>query len=140
MFSHDFAMRPQCGARQGDYISPPRVVIGSCPLSLLVHLAKPLPIGIGLPPLPHRAVMAALCVAGFVASVRRVVEVLSMAAIDGNPIRFVIAAVDFVRRDPAQTRSVDLSNFQGFEGTHARLRLLLLSPRKKIHESSTGPQ
>ena len=121
-------------------ISPPRVVIGSCPLSLLVHLAKPLPIGIGLPPLPHRAVMAALCVAGFVASVRRVVEVLSMAAIDGNPIRFVIAAVDFVRRDPAQTRSVDLSNFQGFEGTHARLRLLLRDRvrMKSVHNTETA--
>ena len=121
-------------------ISPPRVVIGSCPLSLLVHLAKPLPIGIGLPPLPHRAVMAALCVAGFVASVRRVVEVLSMAAIDGNPIRFVIAAVDFVRRDPAQTRSVDLSNFQGFEGTHARLRLLLRDRvrMKSVHNIETA--
>ena len=121
-------------------ISPPRVVIGSCLLSLLVHLAKPLPIGIGLPPLPHRAVMAALCVAGFVASVRRVVEVLSMAAIDGNPIRFVIAAVDFVRRDPAQTRSVDLSNFQGFEGTHARLRLLLRDRvcMKSVHNIETA--
>ena len=121
-------------------ISPPRVVIGSCPLSLLVHLAKPLPIGIRLPPLPHRAVMVALCVAGFVASVRRVVEVLSMAAIDGNPIRFVIAAVDFVRRDPAQTRSVDLSNFQGFEGTHARLRLLLRDRvrMKSVHNIETA--